>query len=177
MIEKFPQNLKEEKFDIETSALKEAYILLNAQTPLELSRNYTAQEQIHFKDHTWDYENTEQIHNIIKNIIESVDENSLHEDEKEWRNEILWFWYHHAISVAGWKRDTQKQKEFSEMALRFQGNNPNILTKTMYLLVHGNLDEAEEWVTSKKGDDDYETATEMLSNYKVYGTLWPEESA
>jgi len=61
------------------------------------------------------------------------------------------------------------------MALRFQGDNPNILTKTMYLLLHNQVGDAEKWVASNEGDTDHETAAEMLSNYKTFGSLWAEE--
>jgi len=45
----------------------------------------------------------------------------------------------------------------------------------MYLLVHDRIAEAEHLVDSKIGDADYETATEMMENYKRLGVLWPEE--
>jgi len=95
------------------SPLNEAYKILGVETPFELSRAYTKQEQVLFKNHTWDYEDATQMQNVIRAILESVKEESLSEEEKEWRNEILWFWYHHAISVAGWKKDKEKQKFFS----------------------------------------------------------------
>ena len=60
-------------------------------------------------------------------------------------------------------------KEFSAKALEYQGNNPNILTRTMFLLAHGRIQEAEEWAQSKAGDDDYENATLMVQQYKEHG--------
>jgi hypothetical protein len=159
----------QEIFGVEKSPMREAYHLLGAKTPLELSQLYTAQDQLLFIPKTWDYDNPDQIPNQIKNILESVDENELTEDEKEWRNEILWFWYHHAVSCANWKQDKDKMKEFSAKALEYQDNNPNILTRTMFLLAHDKIEEAEEWVNSKEGDLDHENAIEMIKQYKEHG--------
>ncbi len=172
MTEKFSEGSTESS--IEKSPLREAYLLLNAKTPLELFLNYTKEEQVLFINKTWDYENPEQIQNIVKNILESVDVSTLNDDEKFWRDNILWFWYHHAISVAGWMKDKEKQKQFSEIAVSFGEEHTNLLTKIMYLLTHDRLKEAEELTILNQDDPDNETAVEMLENYKAYGALWPD---
>lgn len=169
-----PKQEKPEEFDIQKSPMKGAYIMLGANTPIQLSKRYTEEEQVLFRSHEWDYDNPEQVQNKVKNILEAVDESELTQEEKEWRNEILWFWYHHAISVSDWKRDKEKMQLFSSKALGFLQDNPNILTRTMYLLSHDMIEEAEQWVESKKGDDDEETAREMIANYKNIGWLWSD---
>ena len=174
MSEKMSQEPSIESFDIENSPLKDVYRLLDAKTPLELSNKYTASEQPAFKDRTWNYNDPEQIQNVVKDILEAVDENTLDEDERFWRNQILWFWYHHAISAAGWMKDKEKQKQFSEIAVSFGEEHINILTKVMHLLLHDRVEEAEEWSKSNQDDPDYETAIEMLDNYRTYGELWPD---
>lgn len=161
-------------FDIEKSPIKEVYILLDAKCPKDLHDKYVKVEQILFKSHEWDYDNAHQIQNKVKNILESLGEEGLTEDEKEWRDEILWFWYHHAISCSDWKRDKEKMKEYSAKALEYQ-DNPNILTRTMYLLSHDKIDLAQDWVKSQDGDLDVGTAEEMINNYKTLGWLWPHE--
>lgn len=165
---------KLEEFDFQKSPLKEAYVILGATTPLELRSRYVDEEQPAFKDGTWDYDNPGQIQNIIKEILESVPSDQLEGKEKYWRDLTLWFWYHHAITVAGWKKDKEKMKYFSEKAMEVEDTS-NILTRTMYLLVHDKIEKAEEWVNSKKGNDDEETAREMLENYKKIGWLWPDK--
>lgn len=167
-----PDTGTEGVFDIEKSPMREAYVILGATTPLELSHKYTEAEQELFISHKWDYDNPEQIQNKIKDILESVNENALTEEEREWRDEILWFWYHHAISVTDWKRDKVKMRLFSTKALEFQ-DNPNILTRVMYFLAHDQVGDAEQWLDSRKGDPDEETAKEMIDNYKKFGWLWP----
>jgi hypothetical protein len=157
------------QFNIEKSPMKEAYEMLGATTPIELMNLYSKGENPSFISKEWDYDNPDQFQNKIKNILESVDEAELTEDEKESRDEILWFWYHHAISCADWKRDKEKMKEYSAKALEYQGNNPNILTKTMFLLAHDKIEDAEEWAESKEGDADYETALLLIENYKEHG--------
>jgi len=165
-----------QNFETLNSPLRAAYEILGANTPFELSRAYVKAEQVLFKDRSWDYDDVNQVQNIIRGILESVDEANLLEEEIEWRNEILWFWYHHAVSIAGWKKDKEKQRNFSEKALQYQGDNPNMLTRIMYLLVHDRIAEAEAWMISKAGDADQETALEMLKNYKQLGMLWPDEN-
>ncbi len=158
-----------QKFDKEKSPMREAYDLMGATTPLELSNLYSEQENKLFVTEEWDYDNPDQIQNKVKYILENVNEPELTEDEREWRDDILWFWYHHAISCANWKKDKEKMKEYSQKALEYQGNNPNILTRTMFLLAHDSIEEAEEWAQSKEGDIDYETALELIENYKKFG--------
>ncbi|MST04029.1 MAG: hypothetical protein EXS49_00460 [Candidatus Pacebacteria bacterium] len=166
-MEKLPE--KQEGFDLKKSPIREAYIILGATTPLELNKLYTEQDQLLFISRKWDYDEKDQIPNRIKDILENADQIGLTEEEKEWRSEILWFWYHHAISCANWKRDKEKMKLFSEKALEYQDNNPNILTRTMFFLAHDQIEKAEEWVVSKIEDPDHDTATEIIANYKKNG--------
>jgi hypothetical protein len=174
-MEKISEN--KESFDIEKSPMREAYLMLDATTPFELSRNYVKYEQVLFKSGKWDYDNPEQTQNKIKQILESVDASNLTEEEVEWRNEILWFWYHHAISVAHNNKDKEKMKFFSTKALEYQDDNPahNPLTRTMYLLSHDKIKEAEDWLDSKKGHPDEEYGREIIDYYKKNGWFWPTE--
>jgi len=154
-----------QQFNIENSPMKEAYQLLDAPTPLELSQKYTKAEQELFKSHEWDYENPEQIQNKVKDILEAVDLSILTEEEQDWRQEILWFWYHHAISCAIWKKDREKAIEYSDKALEIQGeNHPNKITKVLSLLVNDKVEEAEEFV--KTTETNRETAEELIEDYK-----------
>jgi hypothetical protein len=171
-MEDLPNN--QESFDIQKSPMRDAYLMLGATTPLELSQAYTKLENPIFISRVWDYDDPDQPQNKIKEMLEVVDEGGLTEDEKEWRKEILWFWYHHAISVAGWKRDKEKMKVFSEKAMEYEDPS-NMLTRTMYLLAHDRIEEAEEWADSKAGDVDEDTAREMIENYKKIGWLWSME--
>lgn len=175
MLEKAPEL---ENFDWEKSPMAEAYRLLGAVEPQELHKKYCEVEQVAFKDGTWDYDNPDQIQNKAKEIIENADTSVMDEYELERRKRILWFWYHHAISVAGWKKDKEKMKFFSEKAMEYEDES-NVLTRTMYLLVHDRIDEAEEWIKSSSVDpvslEDIETCKEMIENYKKSGWLWLEE--
>ena len=151
--------------NIENSPMREAYVLLEAKTPLELSQNYTKAEQPIFISRKWDYENPDQIQNKVKNILESVDPDSLPEEEQFWRQEILWFWYHHAISCAIWKKDKEKAAEYSNKALELQDeNHPNKITKILSLLVNDKIKEAEEFV--KTVEIDKEEAEGLIEDYK-----------
>lgn len=161
-----PQN--GEKLAIENSPLREAYRLLNARTPLELSNLYTAEDQKLMALHEWDYKNPELVVNKIKEILEATDANNLSPDEQDWRREILWFWYHHAISCAIWRyKDKNTAQSYTTMALKYQSeNHPNKITKLFDFLVNDKLGEAEHWAGAIEEDPEKTTAAELLDEYK-----------
>lgn len=156
------------KFEETRSPLREAYDLLGAHTPLELSNLYSEEDQKLMKSESWDYDNADLIINRIKSIIENVDIAKLTDEEKNWRNEILWFWYHHAISCAVWRyKDREKAKSFSLKALEFQdGNHPNQITKLLGLLIDDKIEEAEKWTNKITDEIEKETATYLIQEYK-----------
>jgi hypothetical protein len=162
---------KEGVFDIEKSHIKEAYMLLGAHTPLELSNLYSEQDQILMKSHEWDYNNPDLVTNKIKNVLENVDLTTLEEEEKHWAQEILWFWYHHAISCAVARyKDEEAAKVYATKALGYQSeNHPNKITQLMAFLVDDQLDKAEEWAKDITNEDEKETATDLIEDYKKEG--------
>lgn len=173
--------INKENYDAEKSPIKDAYFLLGAKTPLELSRLYTAEDQRLMKSHEWDYKNPDLLTNKVKNILESASLEVLTEDEQEWREEILWFWYHHAISTAiALYKDIDSAKVFAENALQHQPeDNPNKITRLMYLLLNDRLVEAENLAASipedilSDGEPNPEpiTARDMITAYKTGGAL------
>lgn len=163
---KIPQS-----FDFEKSPMKEAYVLLDATTPQELSRHYTDEDQKLMKAYAWDYKNSELVTNKIKEILEAVS-GVLTEDEQKWRSEILWFWYHHAISAAiALHNDIEAAKGFAKKALEYQSeDHPNKITKLFDLLLNDKLGEAEEWVkTIDPASVQFKTAQYLIENFKKGG--------
>jgi len=156
--------INNEKFN----SIKEAYELLGTQNPVELSQLYDVEDQKLMKSGNWDYDNQDLITNKIKNILEKVDINTLTKEEREWTQEILWFWYHHAISCALWKKkDKEKAREYAKKALEFQDeNHPNKLTKLLYLLVNNRFEEATIWSRTITTNPEKETAGDLLKEYK-----------
>jgi hypothetical protein len=175
-MEKIPR--RQESFTIEKSPLKEAYILLNAKSPLELNNLYSEEDQKLIKTHMWDYDNPDLITNKIKEILERVDVSALSEEEQEWRNEILWFWNHHAISCAIWRyKDQRAAQEYSERALEFQSTeHPNQITRLFYFLTRDQLDEAEKWVREIHEEPEKSTAADLISWYKK-GDFYKDQAA
>lgn len=159
-------NLEKGNSFIENSPIKEAYNLLQAHSPLELSKKYTEEDQRLMKSKSWDYSNPDLLTNKVKEILEKVPAEYLSNEEKEWRNEILWFWYHHAISCAlGRYHDLEKAKYFASEALCHQSeDHPNQITKLFDLLVNDKLQEAEEFSQNIVNDKD--TAEYLISAYK-----------
>lgn len=168
-----------QQFSIENSPMREAYELLGAKTPLELHRAYSAEDQRLMKSHEWDYANPDLLVNKIKDILEKTDEQMLTDEEKEWKQSILWFWYHHAISCAIWRyKDKEAAKLYATKALEFQADdNPNKITRLLWLLVDDKLEEAEAFAASipqyklDDGNDnpEPETARELIESYKQGG--------
>ena len=161
----FGMESKLEQFNYESSPIKEVYELLGANTPLGLHNKYVEEEQKLFISHEWDYDNPEQIQNKVKDALEAVKPSLLTEEEQEWRQEILWFWYHHAISCAIWKKDREKAIEYSEKALSLQDkDHPNKITRILNLLVNEKLDEAEQFLKTIETDRD--TVEALIESYK-----------
>lgn len=143
--------------------LQKAYQLAGVSEPLALHRAYCELEQPLFKDKTWDYENPEQTHNQIKRELEELDLDSLSENEREWCREILWCWHHHAISCAVWKRDKRAARLHASEALQYQGvDHPNKITCLLFLLVHDEREQAEQWAETIADEVEGPTAQAVL---------------
>jgi hypothetical protein len=163
-----PLNEETSRFDRDKSPAREAYALLGAQTPIELSNLYSAEDQRLMRSGAWDYENEELVVNQVKNILESLDPLTLTEEEQVWRQEILWFWYHHAISCAIWRyKDKNTAQDYATMALEYQSeDHPNKITKLLYFLVNDQLEEAEQWAAEIDEEPEKSTAADLVKEYK-----------
>ena len=161
-------NEKTFKFDIEKSPVKKAYILLDASTPLELSNNYSAKDQEQMRSGSWDYSNRESIVNKVKDILESADFSTLSNEEKEWAQEILWFWYHHAISCAIWRyKDKNAAQLYADKALEYQPtDHPNSISKLLYYLVNDRFEDAEKLANQITQEPEKDTAASLVHDFK-----------
>jgi len=153
---------------MEKSPAKEAYILLGAKTPLELSNLYSVEDQKLMHSGSWDYADKESAVNKVKGILESIDPSTLTTEEREWRQEILWFWYHHAISCAVWRyKDKAAAQMYAAKALENQpADHPNKITQLLDFLVNDKLEYAEKWVANIGEEPEKSTATSLVQTYK-----------
>lgn len=160
----------------EKSPIKEVYSLLKIDKNTDTSKDYwyfsnpyAEEDQKLMKSGSWDYNNQDLVTNKVKNILEKVDESSLSEQERKNRDEILWFWYHHAISCAIYRyHDLEKARFYAEEALKYQSrseNHPNQITKLLDLLLHDKLEEAEQLAQNVDPDEEDAAATQ-IRNYK-----------
>lgn len=119
---------------------------------------------------TWDYEDSSQFTNKVKDAILEADMAQLAQNEVNDCRYVLWLWYHHAITCALWKRhDKQKARLFSERAMMYMSDdNPNRITKLLYLLTHDRLDEAQQWIDLIAEDQEIGTAIHQMELYKSY---------
>ena len=156
------------EFDPKVSLLIEAYELLGAISPFDLHKKYVEDDQIYFKNGKQDYNNPDLLFNKAKVLIESVGLENLKEKEEMWSREILWFWYHHAISSARVMYPNQELAQaFASKALELQnGEHPNQITQLLYYLVHHDVESAEAWVPNIVDVDDREVVAELIQDYK-----------
>lgn len=166
-MDNLPERKKENIFNIEKSPIKEAYILLNARNPLELSNRYSAEDQKLMRSSSWDYNNPVLIVNRVKNIIEAVNPQKLKGKEKEWTQEILWFWYHHAVSCAVWRyKDKKRAEVYTKKALEFQSvDHPNKITKLFDMLLKGKLEEAKKKAKDITEEPEKSTALGVIKEW------------
>jgi len=168
-MKEFPYAEKKQGLEVTNGPLRDAYSLLGARSPLELSNLYTVEDQKLMTTGTWDYNNPDLVVNKVKTILEAVDSSTLTENEKEWRQEILWFWYHHAISCAvGRYKDIGAAQRYAAQALEYQPEgHPNQITKLLYFLVRDEAEEAEKWAGSIQEEPEKTTAAELLEHYRA----------
>jgi hypothetical protein len=145
--------------------LSDAYDLMGVRDIRELHKAYGREDQRLFVSREWDYENPSLLINQVWKILSALDLAMLTEGEREWCQEILWFWHHHAISCAMWKRDRVTARFHACEALRYQGDeHPNKITRLLLLLIDDKLVEAEALV--QQIDEDRETAQYLVDFYK-----------
>jgi hypothetical protein len=156
------------EFDPKVSPIAKAYELLSATNPFDLQKKYNENEQVYFKSRTWDYNNPELLFNKVKAAIEEVGLENLKGEEEKWAREILWFWYHHAISSARVMYPNNKlAREFAVKALELlNGDEYNQITRLLYYLVHHDVKSAEEFALQIVDPDDQELALELIQEYK-----------
>lgn len=159
--------LRESKFSESKIALRKLCAQVGVRTASELLRVYTQEDQRLFALGLWDYDNPSLLVNKIYTSISRIDISTLRVGERVWCNEILWFWYHHAISCAiSKKRDKEKARLFSEIALGMQPpDHPNQITRLLYLLTHDRFAEAESWASLISDRVERRTAREIIAEY------------
>ena len=154
-------------FNFEKSPAKEAYLLLKAHTPLELNNKYITEDQRLMLSGSWDYNDSSLVVNKVKSILETVNSQELTEEETEWVQEILWFWYHHAISCALYKhQDKEQARAYAIKALEIQAaDHPNKITKLFALLLGDKLEEAKKWAGEILEEPEKSTAVSLIKEW------------
>ena len=154
------------------SRLQDAYDLLGVDNALDLSKRYTEEDRKLMKSGQWDYDNADLITNKMKGILEQIDPMELTDEEQEWLNEILWFWYHHAISCAVHRyQDKKSAQEYSVKALEYlelsqpDPEDRNQITYLLFLLVNDKFDEAKSWTDKIIKDYERKTAHEIIEEW------------
>jgi len=153
---------------IERGSVRSVYDLLRASSLSELLELYNEEDQRLMRSHAWDYKNRDLVVNKVKEALEAVDPVLLSDEEREARSEILWFWYHHAISAAIWRHhDLEAAKAYASKALAYQSeDHPNKITRLLSLLVNDNLAEAEQWAAGITDEGEASTARSLIEEYK-----------
>ena len=160
-----------------SSLVDEAFTLLGVENFFALSRAYTREDQKLMKSGEWDANDPDLITNKVKTILDQIDPHNLDEADREWYSEILWFWYHHAVSYAIWRvKDRKLSQAYADKALALQvecqppeHGQQNWLTKLLWLLVHDKVTEAKQWMAEMPADADGVERTngfDLISEYE-----------
>ena len=148
--------------------LRNVYAILNVSDAEEMHTAYTREDQRLMTSGEWDYNDPTLLINQVKEMLEATNPGLLTEHERTWREHTLWFWYHHAVSCAVERyKDRDTAKRYALKALEYHGaDNPNRVTRLLYLLVDDDVASAERWVAEMAGNPDERTAIELLDEYK-----------
>jgi hypothetical protein len=150
-----------------TQLRREAPDFFKANTFKELHEAYVIEDQKLFKNREWDPHNPNLIINEIAHLFMRINPEELDSSDREWWAETLWFWYHHAISYALWRRNKKLAHEYATYALRYQqDDHPNKITKLLWMLTRDDLTGAQKWAAQIPPELDRELAFELISDYE-----------
>jgi hypothetical protein len=140
-------------------------MLLGVDNFKDLSLAYSREDQVLMKSRAWSAYNSSLITNQVKVILEQIDSDDLGESDRMWRDEILWFWYHHAVSC---ERNRVQAQAYATKALELQSDDhPNRITKLLWLLTHDNVGEAKKWVAKISTDSvEHQTGMDLIEAYE-----------
>jgi hypothetical protein len=154
----------------------EVFALLGVDNFKDLSLAYSREDQKLMKSQEWDPQNPALITNKVKTILEQIDPKGLEESERSWYFEVLWFWYHHAVSCTSWVTDRSLAQAYATKALALQEEcqpesfgQPNRITRLLWLLVHDKVDQAREWIANKPAGADeveHKNGLELIEEYE-----------
>lgn len=125
------------------------------------------QELLH--QYAWDYTVADALPNRIFEALKDVPYQDIpNKDERYWVQQILWIWYHHAVSCALWRYgDVSAARTYSKKALEVQPTpHPNNITKLLYYLIHDDLIGAERWAKGITTEPEHSTAQDTITLYK-----------
>lgn len=132
-----------------------------ANDPGELQTVFSHEDQKLMTANAWDYKNDSLITNEIRKDIESIGLEKISDiKEKKWIQNILWMWYHHAISCALWRYgDKATAQTYAKKAIELQPEDGiNKITRLLYLLAHDMIDEARIWAATITAEPEKSTA-------------------
>ncbi len=156
-------------FDRNKSSLRLVYEKFSCKDPGELRDLYQEEDQRLMYKAAWDHRNDELLTNQIKDAIEKAGGRNIGDaKEQRWISNILWLWYHHAISSALWRYgDKEEAQKFSAEALSVQpSDHPNKITRLLYYLTRDDLEKAEEWAETITTEPEKTTAHYDLDLYR-----------
>ena len=157
------------KFDRNKSVFRDVYQRFSANDSIELNNIYMEADQKLMYAGGWDYKNPDLLTNKIVSQVEQVGvENVPDTRERYWISNMLWMWYHHAISCAIWRyKDKDAARRYAKKALELQPeNHPNKITRLFYLLLHDKIDEAQDWAKNITTEPEKTTAQQILFEHK-----------
>ncbi len=127
--------------------IRQAYGLFGVSGPFDFQRAYTLHDQALMKSRQWSAYNPELIINRAKVILEQMDFDVLGEEEKLWFTEVLWFWYHHAISNEVLR---SRARKYADKALSLMDDgHSNRITRLLWYLTRDDVGGAKDWLCTE----------------------------
>jgi hypothetical protein len=153
---------------LKRARLKNVLLLAGVKNAKELRRVYDEEDQRLMKAGEWDYDNNTLLINKIRQALNEIDWRSLNQKQREICEEIRWFWHHHAISCAIWKKkDRIKAKHHAGLACGYQpDDHPNKITLLLWWLVSDQLEQAYRWAETITEEPEKSTAQSLIEEYK-----------
>jgi hypothetical protein len=148
--------------------LAEICTTFNVKDVYELSELHLKHDQQSIHSENTNITDPSLVQNKIKDALLLINLSKLPVDERRVVQNTLWLWYHHAATIAVWKKhDILLARHYCDTALEYlYPEHPNKITPMLCMLLHGNEKTASQWAREKVGPVEQAYADYLLAEYE-----------